>query len=309
MGQILVVIAPLFLIILGSAVMQKIMQLGEEWSRVLNDFALRIGFPVLIFSALVKTPFSFTQESGLIVANSLFILFSFALALLIGRVFHLSTEIRRSLSICFTFSNIAYLGIPVLVQISGPSVLTTASLIVAIYLFWIFTVGIGYLDYSIEKTKAAVAIFILKNLSRNPLLYAVALGILVGSLRITLPDVLTKSMDMVTASVTPTVLIVIGLFIGKSRIGRLKEWISILIFTVFTLMVLPGIFYCGVMLFGHDPARFSISIIQSAMPLAITPFALADRYHLDKTFIVRSIILSTILSVISLPFWIALLMK
>ncbi len=45
------------------------------------------------------------------------------------------------------------------------------------------------------------------------------------------------------------------------------------------------------------------------MPLAITPFALADKYNLDKDFIARSIILSTILSAISLPFWISLLTK
>lgn len=308
MTQILIVIAPLFLIILSSALLQKFMNIGDNWSKVLNDFALKIGFPALIFSALAKTPFSFSDEAELITANSIFILISFIGAILIGKILHVSKEMSRTLFICFVFSNVAYLGIPVLIQVAGEQILTSASLIVAVYLFWIFTVGIGYLDYSIEKNKTAVARYILKNLSKNPLLYSVVLGIIVGSLNIPFPAVVLKSLEMVTASVTPTVLIVIGLFIGKSRIGRLKEWLPIFIFSIFTLVVLPAIFYFGLVLFGYTPAQFSSSIIQSAMPLAITPFALADNYHLDKIFIVRSIILSTILSVISLPFWISNLM-
>jgi predicted permease len=43
------------------------------------------------------------------------------------------------------------------------------------------------------------------------------------------------------------------------------------------------------------------------MPLAITPFALARQYDLDQEFIARSIVMSTVLSLISLPFWISLL--
>ncbi len=42
------------------------------------------------------------------------------------------------------------------------------------------------------------------------------------------------------------------------------------------------------------------------MPLAITPFALSDKYFLNKVFISRAIVLSTILSIITLPFWIAI---
>jgi hypothetical protein len=43
------------------------------------------------------------------------------------------------------------------------------------------------------------------------------------------------------------------------------------------------------------------------MPLAITPFALADKFDLDKKFIARAIVLSTILSIITIPLWISIL--
>jgi len=307
MTQILTVIAPLFILIFASALLQKFKNIGEDWSKVLNDFALKIGFPVLIFSALSKAPFSFSEQAQLILANSIFILVSFLAAILIGKTLRIGKQMFRTLFICFVFGNVAYLGIPILTQVSGEEILPTASLIVAIYLFWLFTVGIGYLDYTIEKNKKTVAKNIVKNLFKNPLLLSVILGIIVGSLQITLPSILLKSLDMVTASVTPTVLIVIGLFIGKSKFGKLTEWLPILLFSILTLAILPAAFYFGAKFFGFIPNQFSSSIIQAAMPLAITPFALADQYNLNKDFIARSIVLSTILSALSLPFWISIL--
>ncbi len=307
MIQILTIIAPLFLIIFASALLQKFKNIGDEWGKVLNEFALKIGLPVLIFSALAKTSFSFEAEASLIVANSLFLLLSFVLVVIVGKILRLNKQMFLTLFICFVFGNVAYLGIPVLTEVSGEKILPTVSLIIAIYLFWLFTIGIGYLDYSLNKNKKDVAKNMLKNFTKNPLLLSVIFGLIIGSLKITIPTIVLKSLDMISASVTPTVLVVIGLFIGTSKIGKLSEWMPVLFFSIFTLVLFPAGFYFGAKIFGFAPSQFSSSIIEAAMPLAITPFALADKYNLHKTFIARSIVLSTILSVISLPFWISIL--
>lgn len=289
--------------------MQKFKNTGDDWSKVLNEFALKIGLPALIFSALAKTSFSFnkTEELFLIISNSLFLLVSFALAVIIGKILRLKKQMFMTLFICFGFSNIAYLGIPVLTQIAGEKIIPIASLIVAVYLFWQFTFGTGYLEYIFDKNKKNIIKDLLKNFIKNPLILAVVLGVAAGAFHVAIPVVILKSLDMISASVTPTVLVVIGLFIGKSKIGKLSEWIPVFIFSVMTLIGLPLIFYFGVKLFGFLPLQFSSSIIDAAMPLAITPFALADKYNLNKDFIARSIVLSTTLSALSLPFWISIL--
>lgn len=307
MPQILSVIAPLFLIIFASALLQKFKQAGEHWPAALNEYALKIGLPVLIFSSLAKTPFSFKAEAPLIAANSVFLLLGFLLAIIIGKILRLNKQMFLTLFICFGFSNIAYLGIPVLTQVMGEKIISTASLIVAVYLIWQFTVGTGYVEYALDKNKRSITKNLANNFLKNPLLLAVVLGIIAGTARIAIPAVLLKSINMINASVTPIVLVVVGLFIGKSKIGKFVEWAPVLAFSLTTLMVLPAIFYFGVKFFGFLPSQFSSSIIEAAMPLAITPFALADKYNLDKAFIARSIVLSTVLSAISLPFWIFIL--
>lgn len=307
MFQILTIISPLFLIIFASALLQKYKNIGDEWGRVLNEFALKIGLPVLIFSALAKTSFSFKAEASLIIANSIFLILNFILAVTVGKFLRLKKKMFLTLFICFIFGNVAYLGIPVLTSISGDKILPTVSLIIAIYFFWFFTIGIGYLDYSLGKNKKDVFRNMFKNFAKNPLLLAVIFGLLVSSFKITIPLIILKSLDMISASVTPTVLVVIGLFIGTSKIGKLSEWLPVLLFSLFTLFIFPASFYFGVKFFGFMPSQFAGSIMEAAMPLAITPFALADKYNLDKTFISHSIVLSTILSVISLPFWISVI--
>jgi len=305
MLEILIVIAPLFLIILLGAFLEHLKIADEKWSSVLNNYALKIGFPALIFAALTKTNLNLSEQTGLIVANSLFLLGSFLLAYLIGQILRLNPRNMRTLFITLAFGNVAYLGIPALVQISGEAILPIASLIVAVYLFWMFTVGIGFLDYWQAGKKQVLKKMVL-NLTKNPLLIAVVLGLLVAGLQISIPGMINKSITMIAASVTPVVLMVIGLFIGRSKFKDLNKWIPVFFFSISTLIILPALFYYGVQWAGYSTTQFSASIIQAAMPLAITPFALADIYKLNKGFIARSIVLSTILSVVTIPFWTSL---
>jgi predicted permease len=298
------IIAPLFIIILASAILQKSGAIGKDWSGVLNDFALKVGLPVLVFTSLAQTSFSFLEQAPLIIINSVFIIVSFLLALLLGKSLRLSDRMIRTLFMCFGFGNIAYLGIPVLVQTSGEEILPIASLIVAMYVFWFFSLGIAYLEYKTHHSKKVILMTTLQHMIRNPILIAVVLGITIGSFGIILPAILLESLNMITASVTPTVLIVIGLFIGKSHRGTIKEWIPVIAFSFVTLILLPALLYYVISLSGLSLDYFGSSIVMAAMPLAITPFALADTYDLNKTFIARSIVLSTILSVLTLPFWI-----
>jgi len=307
MIEILLIIAPLFLIIFGTAIFQKIKTVPESWESVLNAFALNIGLPALIFLALASTHLTFSEELPLLLTNSALILSSFVLTFVICRIFQLKPKTLRTIFICLGFSNVAYLGIPVLTQTQGESVLPTASLIVAVYVFWIFTVGLGLLNYTQLKNKRGIVTKVFKSLIKNPLLIAVVLGLLASGLRLEIPGIIEKAISMLAASVTPIVLVVIGLFIGKSKFGNIKKWIPILIFSAFTLIAFPGALYLATHYFNLTGEIFKISIIDAAIPLAITPFALADQFKLDKNFIARSIVLSTILSVITIPFWTSLM--
>lgn len=307
MLQTFFVIAPLFIIIFSAAFLRHIDYIKEDWSIHLNQYALKIGLPALVFNALATMTVPFIGELTLIAENFLFItvvlLFSYA----IGKIFHLSIRLRNTIIVCLMFSNVAYLGIPLLTQVYDKTILPHLSIIVAVYLLGLFGLGIAYLETSRRTSQMSVPRTILKMLCFNPLLIAVFAGVIVNTFHLPIPHMISTALQLIVGSVTPVVLIVIGVFIGQSPRGSLKDWYGIGLFSIATLILLPAIFYTGILMIGANPEQHYLSILESAMPLGITPFALADQYGLDKNFIARSIVLSTALSIITLPFWIHML--
>jgi predicted permease len=309
MIEIITAITPLFFVIFLGVLLERYFHLYEKWEKPFNDFTFYIGFPSLLFSSLTTTSFYLSEQWKFVVINSAFILIGFFVILLIGNILRLSSKTKRTLIISILFGNVAYLGMPILTQILGNEILPTLGLIIATYIFWIFTLGVGYLELSLHKNTKTITKDILRSIFTNPLLLATLLGVLCSSFSLTIPSLLQESVSLLSESVTPLVLLIIGLFIGHSRIGNIREWIPVFGLSLFTLFFLPGIFLGFLLIFGLSPQTFFLSLMESAMPLAITAFALADKYQLHKKLIARTIVLSTLLSAFSLVFWTTLLLS
>lgn len=294
-------ILPVFLIIILGAFFYRIGLARYSWIEVLNEFVVRIGFPSLIFSTLVKLEWDFRLHGQILIMNSAYVLFCFGLALAVSRVFKFEKKIKRTLFLAATYGNIAYLGIPVIEMFLGKAFLPEASLITACYLFWIFTVGMIYLEYS--KTGEVKLLQIFVKLIKNPLIISVLAGGVVLLLNVSIPAVVLKPLEMISASVTPVILFSLGIFLGNSRVGNLREWGPVIALVFFVLAIKPALYLLAVMGLSLPVQSFYTSILDAAMPMALTPFALAGEFDLDADFLARGIVLSTILSLFSLSLW------
>ena len=85
-----------------------------------------------------------------------------------------------------------------------------------------------------------------------------------------------------------------------------RELVHSLSISFIKLILMPAIFF-GVFYKFHIGKDFNVSIIESAMPLAITPFALAEIYPLNKQVIAISIFFSTTFSILTLTFLVSIL--
>ncbi|NJK93614.1 MAG: hypothetical protein HC905_00635 [Bacteroidales bacterium] len=150
--------------------------------------------------------------------TAFFVLACFGFAWLIGYVLKVNKPLKRTLFLAATYGNIAYLGIPVIEMFRGKTLLPEASLITACYLFWIFTVGMVYMEYS--KTGQVGFKEIAVRLLKNPIIIAVIAGILILAFKIQLPVMVIKPLEMISASVTPVILFSLGIFLGNSPVGN-----------------------------------------------------------------------------------------
>ncbi len=297
-------ILPLFLIILLGFSLIRMKAVTDLWVEVLNKYALWIGFPALIFTALVKLDFSLSENSTLLIANSIYLTGSMLLAFPIAAIFKTSVKTKQTLILVLAFGNITYLGIPVLVNVLGEKALGTGVILSSVYLFWMFSLALILVEVSGEgKVHPGRVMF---KLFTNPLLMAVLLGTLASILKIYPGSSMMKSLELIAQSVTAVVLLSLGIFMGSRELGALREWAPIAGLSIVIMVILPGILFFSLKCTTLKGIPFQCSVLEAAMPLGLTPYALTEQYNLNPKLASRLVVLSTFLSMFILPFWIAI---
>lgn len=298
-------IAPLFLIIFTGIVFSRTRAASGNWVDILNKYALWIGFPALVIASLIHLENNGQSFSRLIFINSAYVVACMLLAFPLAWVFRLGPKTRSTLFLVLSFGNVAYLGIPVLQSAYGEQALPVAAILSAVYVFILLTLGIVLIE--VTSGAGARPRKLLLDLVRNPLLLSVLVGIALAMSDISLPGFIVKTIDLFAGSVTAIVLFSLGIFLGQNKIGHPREWIKVAMWVVLTMIVLPGSFLLISQSCGLPELHFKSMILDAAMPLGLTPYALSVQYRLESTLTARIVVLGTLLSVVLIPMWIAIL--
>lgn len=297
-------IGPLFLVIFVGMVVSRNKSVNEQWLEILNNYALWIGFPSLILVALSRLNWDLQLYGSLMIWNSVRIVGSMLLIFPVAFLLKLGNSTRRTLFLAVSYGNVAYLGIPVLRSAFGDQVLPDATMISAVYVFWLFTLGIFLVEYYGDHRVHWRELLL--RLITNPLLIAVFIGLFIAIFHLKLPRVIMTGLDIFAGSVTAIVLFSLGLFMGRQPIGKLRDWLPVLAFSTIILFVMPLLFYFLVKPF----VLIEISktwILEAAMPMGLTAYALCLKYKLNTEFASRTVVASTLLALISLPLWLVFL--
>jgi predicted permease len=299
-------VLPLFLIILAGILFSRTKMASEQWVEVLNRFALWIGYPALVITLISRLDLSGGHYNRMILTNSVYFIVCTLLAFPYSRLFRFPQLRRRTFFLILAYGNITYLGIPVLQTVLGDEGLKTGALLSGVYVFWLLTLGLLLVESSSDKPFHPGQLAF--KLVSNPLLLSVIIGIVLSISGIQLPGVFSRSLSMLSQSVTPLVLFSLGIFMGFQKTGHWREWGHVFLFTLVIMLILPGIFYLTTAHAGWlKGTDLRASILEAAMPVGLTPYALAQQYRLDTAFTARVVLLSTSLSLVLLPLWIVML--
>jgi predicted permease len=133
---------------------------------------------------------------------------------------------------------------------------------------------------------------------KNPLLLAVFLSIVLLITDTKLPYVVLKTVDLLAGGATPIILISLGIFLAR-ELPKVK-YRNIIGLVGLKLFAMPTIFLLYFFLAGETEV-LAISVLEAGMPMAITPFILAELYPMEREIIAIGIVLSCIFSVFTLP--------
>ena len=143
------------------------------------------------------------------------------------------------------------------------------------------------------------------NILKNPIILGIFLGLPFSFLHIDFPDMIDKCINNLAVTATPLGLLLVGAgFEGRKALAKMKPTIAA---TAIKLFLLPALFLPVAMYLGfHGEAMIAI-LIMLGSPTTVSCYIMAKNMGNDDVLTSSIIVLATLLSSISLTFWVFLL--
>lgn len=261
-------------------------RLGFEYRlEFVTRFAMTLAVPALIFTALMKTqvdPRALTTLSLAAVAAY------GALTLAFWAMTTVAGMDRRTFLAPLIFGNTGNLGLPLALFAFGEAGLGYAVVVFAVMAVISFTFGIWLVAGGGSPLKAL----------KEPVVGATLLGALFLWQGWQTPQWITRSLDLIGQMAIPMMLITLGVAVARLSAARLgRAAVLVLIRAAVTVAVGASL----ARVFGLDPVAGAVLILQLSTPVAVTSYMLAAKYGADADAVAGLVIVSTALSVITLP--------
>lgn len=280
------------IILLGGAGFTLAKLLHVE-ARTLGRVVFYVFSPALVFDILLKNKLDWREAAGVIGLTTALILAMGALTYLLAMLFKLERPVLISILITTMFANTGNYGLPLVSFAFGDAALPYASIffITTTTLFYTLGVVIASLGHMNIK-EAALGLF------KIPMLYGVALAIVINVLGINLPVPLSRAISLTASGTIPLMLILLGVELSKVELsGNLR---ALQLSVVLRLLVAPLGAFLLAALFGFKTLVRQGTVTQASMPSMVSATVLATEYNLDSKLITAIIFISTILSPLTL---------
>lgn len=197
------IILPVFLIIVAGYVYTRLR--GDEVRAEIgpiNRISSELLCPLLLFSALAAKEFDVVANLPLLLAGVLIALGSGAIAWPVARLFGFDP---RTFVPPMIYNNCGNMGLPLAVLAFGPAGLSEAvAMFMACSLVY-FTVGIRVMESGRSGPRGATL-----RMLANPMMLAMATGMLFAVLKISLPAVLMQALRLLGEASIPLMLLALG---------------------------------------------------------------------------------------------------
>jgi len=200
-------------------------------------------------------------------------------------------------------SNIMIFGVPVIQGMYGEKGLPLLSTLIlfAVPLVNILAVIVleGYRGNNISIFSLLLSVI------KNPLVDAALLGFIFYLFKIEIPQLILSPISSLSKTATPLAFIILG---GTIEFESVKKNIKLIIFgSIGKLIVSPLIIILISIALGLRGMYLGCIIASMASPVAVSSFTMAKEMEGDADLAAQIVIISTVLSLISIFFWLFIL--
>ena len=271
--------------------------MDEHTNTQMSKMIVNVFNPMLMISSAAGSvgliPLSTIVLVGLIAIGMFAILI--AAGMILSPLFERQPDQKKIFQMMFVFSNLGFIGIPVVGSILGTQYVVYVTEFLLLYTIVFYTYGVALMDgkFSLSSLKAMV----------NPGLISGLAAVLIIVLNIPLPGFLMTAVTYLGNVTSPMALVAVGFALAHTDPKRIFCQPKLYVFSVVKLLALPLLMLPLVRLVTDDAALLSVCMVMFGMPIGNMPLILGNQKGIDCS---AAIILTTILCVFTIPVLLAL---
>ena len=288
----------LFAMMLIGAWMKKRGIISAEGKRCLTELCVNVVIPCNIFkSCLIALDMDILRTCGVLLVSA-FVMQCVCLLLNKFLFNRFQPQQKKVLQYCTIVPMSGFLGNPIAEGIyDSIGVLYTSIYLIPMRIV-MWSVGTTYFvaDETVDKRK------VLKNVATHPCLVAIYLGLFCMVTQLPLPGIITETVRYVGSCNSALTMFIVGTILADVKLSTIVNKNTAL-FSVFRLLLLPLLALGVGTALGLEHAALGVSVLMTGMPAGATAAIFAERYHSDAPFATRCVVLTTLISMFTLPMW------
>lgn len=296
----------LFLLIVIGYGIKKMKIISNDMNKDLSNLVMNVALPAFIITAM---NFSFSPEV-LIKSGKLIIISVCVYTVVIFSSFVLTKAMKAKgtdrdiFQYAIIFSNVGYMGYPVIKALMGDEGVFYAALYNLPFNVLVWTLGVQLLTRSHKET-TQFELDSKRNLDIkkfiNPGMSAIIIGFTLFLFSIELPYAIFRTLELVGSLTTPLAMIFIGSILADVKVSEIFTVKKNFMICVIRLVILPILVMSILKIIGFDNYLVAIPAIITAMPVAANAAIMASRFNNDYHLASKIVFLSTFFSVFTIP--------
>ena len=246
-----------------------------------------VGAPCLIVSVLVNNAVSPSVLEQMFMVSLALIAVTGLLSCIVLMV---ARQSIRNFLVPLVFPNAGNMGLPMCLFAFGEQGLVFALAIFMVFSLLHFTLGVALLS--------GRSVF--RDMFRNPIIYAIALALYLIYGQVSMPLWAANTVTNLGGFTIPLMLITLGVSLADLSVNNFFKGVLL---AALRLLMGAGVGWAVATVFGLQGVAKGVTIIQSAMPVAVFNYLFALRYNRDPQTVASMVLVSTLFSFLLIP-WI-----
>lgn len=293
---ILTTMCALFVIVIAGFFSKKEGLIDDSFEKKLSVFVIRLTCPSLIIaSSMGETIPDRSLIPPLLVVSILTYVILILLAYILPRLIMVKPDLRGMYSFMLTYSNVGFIGYPVVASIFGQEAVFYASILNVFNTITVFIWGVMFISGDSLRSGFNLKLFI------SPAMVATYVSVIIVCFGIATPKAISMPLSILGNMTVPSSLLVIGGALASMPARKMVGTPNIFMMCALKLLVLPLLMYHTIVALGFAPYISAINMVLIAMPVASFGTMFCIQMGKDETTMAQGTFWSTLLSLITIP--------